>query len=129
MIQAKELMIGNLVLIGLKSGSGRKVESRIGVYDLERIIERPESTTFTYEPIPITEEWLINKAGFEETYNSKYRKRFDHKVYNFIGFDFSYMEDKSMEGFRYWGNFINIQYVHQLQNIYFALTQKELEIK
>lgn len=77
-------------------------------------------------PIPITSEWL-ERLGFEETYNSQFRIKFDHPC-NYIGFDFSKNEDKSMEGFRYYGHYIKIKYIHTLQNIYFALTGKELEI-
>lgn len=77
-------------------------------------------------PIQITKEWLI-RLGFIETYSSQFRLKFDHPC-NFIGFDFSKTEDKSMEGFRYYGQYINIKYVHQLQNLYFALTGEELTL-
>ena len=70
-------------------------------------------------PIPLTEEWLL-KFGFEKTTNEYYDKN---------------------NGLVIWidGQFINIEwkdrflisytYVHQLQNLYFALTNTELEIK
>jgi hypothetical protein len=75
-----------------------------------------------FEPIPITEEWLI-KFGFEK--NSYWFKddnmlRFgliDNKLHCSIGND--------ENGFLY--NRIN--YIHQLQNLYFALTGQELEFK
>jgi hypothetical protein len=74
------------------------------------------------KPIPLTEEWLL-KFGFEK--NSYWFKddnmlRFgliDNKLHCSIGND--------ENGFLY--NRIN--YVHQLQNLYFALTGQELEFK
>lgn len=79
-------------------------------------------------PIPLTEEWLI-KAGFEITYSSNFRLRFDHQVNGECGYDFSHTPEKSMEGFRYYGHYIKIKYVHQLQNLYWCLCGKELEFK
>lgn len=77
-------------------------------------------------PIPLTEEWLV-KLGFEESYNSSVRLKFDHKENTECGYDFSRVSDKSMEGFRYYGHYIKIGFVHQLQNLYYSLTGKELE--
>ena len=130
-IQANEFRVGNLVLVGFKSGSGRKLESRIGVYDLERIIERPESSTFTYEPIPINEEWLLKFAfkklnpDIEQYTNdffvideavfpsSKGEKRYDFR---------KKINEKESVSLRY------ITYIHQLQNIIYSLKSEELEV-
>ena len=79
-----------------------------------------------YQPILLTEEWLL-RFGFERTYNSQFRLKYDLPC-DFIGFDISKTEEKSMEGFRYFGHYIKIKYVHQLQNLYFALTGQELII-
>lgn len=56
--------------------------------------------------IPLTEEWLL-KFGVESIY--------DFKIYNDDGDVFYYA--------------VGCEYVHQLQNLYFALTGEELEIK
>ena len=83
--------------------------------------------------IKLTEEWLI-KFGF----NSQYKKGWigiDVKHSNGTTTDFvlSYPQRMGMwqtffafeyDGFR----FVEIKYVHQLQNIFFALTNKELEL-
>lgn len=91
----------------------------IGCYSIKRI-----------SPIPLTEEWLI-KFGFEK--NNK-----DYLLNNVLIFDYTYLGtgDNHHIGFMFkWGNYINegkdivIQYVHQLQNLYFALTGEELELK
>jgi len=75
-----------------------------------------------HDPIPLTEEWLF-KFGFERMY--------------FFGAPLNYLlkepicvstHDMVIE----WNkpNFIikQIQYVHEIQNLYFELTGKELEI-
>jgi len=79
-----------------------------------------------YEPIPLTEEWLL-KFGFEkvgDTYMLKITKLIYHCCY------VRYVDDiwwfLSRKGATYDFKFNN---VHQLQNLYFALTGQELEIK
>ena len=67
------------------------------------------------KPIPLTEDWLLN-FGFK---------------YNGFCYEFNKHEVRLINEFNipYWidSNFItNISYVHQLQNLYYALTNKEL---
>lgn len=77
--------------------------------------------------IPITEEWLVN-FGFEENYRSKLRVNYDAPNET-MGYDFN-KNEKKMEGFRFYGRWIEgINYVHKLQNLYFALTGEELTLK
>ena len=70
-----------------------------------------------YEPIPITEEWLV-KFGFEEV------KRYGDGVWRVHDFilifypDECFLCDCDID--------VKIKHVHQLQNLYFALTGKEL---
>jgi hypothetical protein len=72
------------------------------------------------KPIPLTEEWLL-KFGFkwknfafrDGTFTVRYQKEF-----------YVYL---SVEGVR--PIQIKLDYVHQLQNLYFALTGEELDIK
>jgi len=83
-----------------------------------------------YNPIPITKEWLII-LGFE--YNDfwpNYRISTDDGYYNSIQFyekEWHYNNDSSDAGCYY---VATIKYVHQLQNLYFAINNIELkEIK
>ena len=66
------------------------------------------------KPIPITEEWLI-KFGFKK-----------------LGKDTFYLGaikiHKRNRGFVIAKRYVDILYIHQLQNLYFALTGKELTI-
>ena len=77
-------------------------------------------------PIPLTEEWLIkfgfNRHGFH--FNLNYFQiiyengnEFSYE-YRFSGIEFNNLYIKN-----------SINYVHQLQNLYFDLTGEELEIK
>lgn len=75
------------------------------------------------KPILLTSEWL-SKLGFEESYRSDFRIRYD--LPNFGKYDFDLSKEKILEGFLYFGNYIQCQYLHQLQNLYFVLTGREL---
>ena len=92
------------------------------------------------EPIPLTEEWLF-KFGFEKKPDMRYYSRNSqvnswllikddlviqmYKNYNgVIDFRFNY-PSADPSNFKSMG----IRFVHQLQNLYFALTGEELTIK
>ena len=76
-----------------------------------------------YEPIPLTEEWLL-KFGFDsDPYQDMY-------VLGWLKINC----DKTRGGLELWvenitGNVVYLQHVHSLQNLYFALTGEELTIK
>lgn len=120
--------IGNLVKSGkgiykvvLVSIDGVEVLSPI---DSELMI--PVQSTI-FEPIEIAEEWLL-KFGFE-----LYENR-THKIYALsIGDKFlQYIirnDDKENPVLQYYSIPFYIKYVHQLQNLYFALTGEELQVK
>lgn len=141
MINANELRIGNLVsnefyehfktkieVFSINDkGINLEIEDDIKWYEIVNRFIAPEYTFEKLYGIPLTEEWLLN-FGFDEVYSSWYRIRYDHTC-NFIGFDISKTDDKSMEGLRYYENYVKIKYVHQLQNLFFALTGEELKLK
>ena len=73
------------------------------------------------EGIKITEEW-IKRLGFEE--DSIIEKRFnkdDYQVYFFKDDDYIYLRQVG-------STIAKIKYIHQLQNLYFALTGEELTL-
>jgi len=77
------------------------------------------------KPIPLTEEWL-EKFGFE-------RKGFHFNKYGLqiiIADENDFLIEYSFSGIRY--NNVNlvvrIKHIHQLQNLYFALTGEELKL-
>ena len=66
-------------------------------------------------PIPLTEEWLV-KFGIIEA-NESHVKRI--KIETDFGELMFYIDNRLPQ----------LKYVHQLQNLYFALTNTELTIK
>lgn len=85
-----------------------------------------------YEPIPLTEEWLLN-LGFEKYDSTWFRKMempsitketIDIRI-NVITKCTCVFGDEFLEP----AFFKECENVHQLQNLYFALTGEELEIK
>ena len=108
-MKAKELRIGNWV------NNGEQLDYVIdtsSMMDLMNEAQVNEGLT-GLKPIPLTEEWL---------------ERFGCELIVFditkgdIGFDF-WLTPK-------WSDYsisVNLEHVHQLQNLYFALTQEELK--
>jgi hypothetical protein len=68
-----------------------------------------------YQPITITEEWLL-KLGFERDNQGNWRLK---SGYHWIELYFYHVYINGQQ-------VVLIDYVHQLQNIWFALTGKEL---
>lgn len=109
MIQANELRIGNFV-------------NHFGVTVINAgMIVEFDNHPNRINPIPLTEEWLM-KFGFEE-----YCGGWENNI------RLEYVPEMSCYQFDTDGGRIiqtrPIIYIHQLQNLYFALTGKELEIK
>ncbi len=77
-----------------------------------------------YKPIPLTEEWLV-KFGF--------REELLYWVIDMMGTELSIIKESgsALVGLEHecGGTDLKIQHVHQLQNLYFALTGEELTIK
>jgi hypothetical protein len=113
-MKSTDLRIGNLIL---KNNEIYEISSLFFV-DLHDGTIR-ENNNYVIKPIPITEEWLL-KFGFkkhltEDTYPTfaKNMLNWNDGILYLIGY-----------------GFINhINYLHQLQNLYFALTGVELIIK
>ena len=75
-----------------------------------------------YKPIPLTEEWLL-KFGFEHLGNGNFSGGFKNmfKISSHqFGIDFYY---GGIDPY-----YIKPHYVHNLQNLYFALTNEELTL-
>ena len=84
-----------------------------------------------FEPIPLTEEWLT-KFGFEKDDVNTY---IHYSLPSGTGIYFESGNDWNFNDANICGDYdecIHVklpQYVHQLQNLYFSLTGKELTIK
>ena len=119
MIQANELRLGNYVnakknrfaegYIEVESIDFEHINLSFRSYDIEDLI-----------PIPITQEWLL-KLGFERLPNTM--------TYNYASKCGSVSVFKMPNGKFFADGFIKdvkLESVHQIQNLYFALTGEEL---
>ena len=113
-MEAKELRIGNYVNL---IADGHEHEPDTFQWTIEDY-EYYETEMFNILPIPLTKEWLV-KFGFDKL------EGWDDMFYFQIG-GFQIYES-NVSGYEYDG--FNIKYLHQLQNLYFALTNEELTIK
>lgn len=127
-MEANELRLGNKVyLLGYDSNEGGKFldgskeEMEVDILVLKDIIEDSEF----YKPIPLTADWLL-KFGFSHLGIGFVSV--DDLFFAYAGNDGKYeiFLNKEVEEDVY---LAHIQYVHQLQNLYFVLTGKELTIK
>jgi hypothetical protein len=129
-MDAKELRIGNSVYYHISDEIDSRKEwdeiSTIDAKDLEWLSNHDDPD---YKPIPLTEEWLT-KFGF----NSKYKSV--HVHWNLSGFGLEQASDVDDDGNSipqkqvfYYEFVYEIKFVHQLQNLYFALRGEELTIK
>ena len=119
---ANELRIGNLILVDgeITEITGIK-KSTVSFSDGFQMF-----IAGGIEPIPLTEEWLL-KFGFD-----KVLPRNDKMYYRLN--DYFVIEDSRFfllgdDAFEILKLRQEIKYVHQLQNLYFALTGEELTIK
>lgn len=139
-MKANELRIGNLLEVGIND----KLESIYSIVQEvnERIILIKDGNIlrnmplYVLKPIPLTEEWLF-KFGFKQSDNDL----FELIVVNNeeIQYDIWFRTESGLyaniESFQVVTEeqtnlpFLHIKNVHQLQNLYFALTNEELTIK
>jgi hypothetical protein len=119
-MEAKELRIGNYVQY-----PNLKRPIKVSIIDTTETVTKTKA-----QPIPLTEEWLLN-FGFEwEDVESKTNGETDKMLFKNILL-MKRHQDTLWVACPY-GYLISPHrtlYVHQLQNLYFALTGEELTIK
>ena len=108
-MEANELRIGTLI----------KIDGIVVTID-ERTIFDFNHDKRVKEPIPIIEEWLF-KFGFESLDNKL--------LFNNGYFDLIFKDNEISLGVEGQLLSLYIDYIHQLQNLYFALTNEELTLK
>lgn len=122
-MNASELRIGNIVFEPLNENK-RAFE----VYELyhEKGYDKINHfNAINFEPVALTEEWLLKfdvRKRFDTAYIPCYSE--DCSCAYDLVFDLIKEEPNVLVY-----NFKKIKYVHQLQNLYFALTGEELQIK
>ena len=117
-MKASDLRLGNLV-----DFNGRtSIVDTINYDCINEDLDLNSKMHFDYiKPIPLTEEWLL-KFGY-----IKGKIYYTQKECGIISFYFNDLHELKCEVYDW--TYENIQYVHQLQNLYFALTSEELKIK
>jgi len=129
-MKANELRIGNLVKYQDDSTLFTVIEINNGGIGVKNTEQDTCMEYDFFEPIPLTEEWLLKFGFIKDNCGLYYLKCIDEEKNNF------WIKDQSQEK---WGIALNlfdkyecylndIQYVNQLQNLYFALTGEELQI-
>jgi hypothetical protein len=116
-MKANELRIGNIIAL-IKPD--QCITLRVDGITLEDIIVyggyfRNELKIDMFEPVPLTEEWL-ERFGFEKKYKCFVKEDFVFIIGHGLAYKLTLIANSP-------------EYVHQLQNLYFALTGEELEIK
>lgn len=106
----KEIRIGNL------TNFGKVIEiNTVSFYVRDQEGTEVKSSWADVQPVKLTEDWLL-KLGYSKISNSSFMVS-GHGIWICNGL---FMCDK---------NGIVLKYVHQLQNLHFALTNNELIIK
>ena len=123
-MKKEELMYGNklLFLNEVVTFSHISQIREDGVFWIKTIESKIDSKSFHFKPIPITEEWLL-KLGFFKYNNAYVLEKPNENIMNFkfsIWSDFTYNSSEFP---------VELKYVHQLQNLYFALTGTHLKLK
>lgn len=137
-MKIQELRIGNLVKCKTSNDSAIYSVFQIDGLGLKVRLSHPRHTEFTpidrIKPIPLTEEVLL-KCGFSD---KDYKQGYIGIDYKSGAMTFDFVLNKpgvmgnwnkcytfSLPDYR----FVNIDYLHQLQNLFFDLTGEELEVK
>lgn len=119
-MKATELRIGNWVQT---KQTEKQFQVTTSTFEVLSVVESQ------YKPIPLTEEWL-KRFGFDkdEEYDEgglvDYRWTLMYRSLEFV----SFWNSEELNGVNQPQTGVDIEYVHQLQNLYFALTGEELTL-
>lgn len=121
MINANELRIGNLVDHYFSDDTDDSVTDRMYEHIEAKDISDDEYLSSCY-PIPLTPE-ILEKAGFEYDGATTLSRDDSPLYFKILAGKGSAFVEKLHQPFE-----VHCEFVHQLQNLYFALTGEELTI-
>jgi hypothetical protein len=131
MLNARELRIGNLVNPKVKEIILTDEIVSVDPSILMVILGEVDNKGIVFEPIQLTEEWLIKFGYVKFKSNEIYNEWFlildgvlKYKIIETV----NHLKNNSKFTMPNSDKPIIIQYLHQLQNLYFALTGEELTI-
>jgi len=131
-MRANELRIGNLINYRIVDKMDERQEwievSEIDYNDL-RILGIKDEINQDYQRIELTEKWL-ERLGFSVINESSAGRRYGYVIDGIFSSDLTFTFWKTTkEAGKFFRGDLELKSIHQLQNLYFALTDKELIIK
>jgi len=138
-MKSNELRIGNMVMISevkckvIGIEGCKNIKNGFSVFDTVRlsgdgINSQQQIYCQGVSPIALTEEILL-KCGFNKIYVTDPQLENSQSKWYIDDLEIFKFEDNHEYLFFSFGQDFKIIYLHQLQNLYFELTGKELEIK
>lgn len=126
LISENDFRVGNLFYGNYETEEDEKIHSVIckilgyEPFDSYFWVENKEGIEefCSFQKIPITEEWILKLGFIKDEILEFYR---NDKSNSTIIIDYDFI---CLLGYSH----VKIKYVHQLQNLYFALTQRELTV-
>ena len=122
MIQVNELRIGNWVNLN-KNGTSEYYQIDSG-YDLYKL---DESDCIDITPINLDESILL-KCGYHKFNDANLWSDYGIPIDGFVKYQLMYLKRESVYSFPNPNGAVRLKYLHELQNLYFALTKTELTI-
>lgn len=127
----KEFRIGNLINYRIVDEMDERKEwlevSKIDYDDL-RIIGAKHEMNQDYQKIELTEQWL-ERLGFSVINESSAGKRYGYVIDGVFSSDLTFTFWKTTkEAGKFFRGDLELKSVHQIQNLYFALTGRELTV-
>jgi hypothetical protein len=125
-MKVEQLRIGNLLRDKISKTDLKVIgltEENVVTYVIDRS-QYPLTDGWGIEPIPLTEEWLV-KFGFKQDEELGYRWYIEWCGCVVLTYD---LDDYTIKVSDTW-EFGKREFVHQLQNLYHALTNEELTIE
>jgi hypothetical protein len=140
MIKANELRIGNVVINphtkeictvrGIKPNYKQTRNRSNGEFFYWLDVEKYDGMNVTvdlFSGIPITEDWLV-RLGLEKSHGM-WSRYFQESNPGFFYLELFENGKFHLTNTDYGKSSVAIEYVHQLQNLYFAITGEELTLK
>lgn len=125
-MQKNELRIGNYISRLDLGNHSVRFEVIKELYKDKALTSGPFDVICEYEditPIPLTEEW-IERSGFEN--NGDFFILNDIRIYQYHN---KFQSENFIFDFGLSNSYLEIEFFHELQNLYFILTGEELIIK
>lgn len=128
-MKANDLRIGNYYMFADYDGIVYRQVKQIKYNEFGLLSDYDGVNFDICRPIPITEEWLL-KFGFDyqssdKNYVVKSKQENNNSIKKIEG-DWCYNNDYSDAGCYF---VRELRYIHELQNLYYALNEEELTIK